>query len=54
MIEGAGGDAELVEDTELAEGGFGFVLARKEAGIFGEEGMGFIFILAEEFEAEVY
>ena len=42
----------MIQHAELAEGGFGFIFAREEAGISGEEGVGFFFGFPQQFETE--
>lgn len=46
MLQCPAGDAKLVEDAEVAEGGLGRVLTTDQAGISGEERVGFFAVLS--------
>lgn len=52
-VEGAAGDAELVEDAEFAPDGFSGLFSGDGAGVAIEESFDFARVFAEEFDAEV-
>ncbi len=53
MDEGAGGDADVVDDAEGAEDFGGGFCAGEQAGIMGEEFLGLTWGFAEELDAEI-